>query len=244
MENKIVLFEKSELGKVRIVVDERGEPWFVAKDVCSVLGLDNVTKALLKLDEDEKGLKKIQTPGGEQEVNVINESGLYTLILRSNKPQAKRFRKWVTSEVLPMIRKYGGYISDEELFLNTYFPDMDEKAKEAFRKTLEELKKKNEEIRKLQPKAEYFDALVDRRLLTNFRDTAKELHIGQKELINWLLEKGYLYRDKKGQLRPYMLYVPELFEIKEWRNGKTAGLQTLVTPKGRETFRLLLKEAS
>ena len=94
----------------------------------------------------------------------------------------------------------------------------------------------------MQPKAEYFDELVDRRLLTNFRDTAKELHIGQKEFIQFLLDHKYVYRDRKSKLKPYMPYVEDgLFELKEFTNTKTGftDTQTLVTPKGKETFRLL-----
>lgn len=93
----------------------------------------------------------------------------------------------------------------------------------------------------MRPKAEYFDELVDRRLLTNFRDTAKELHIGQKEFIQFLLDHKYVYRDKKSKLKPYMPYVEDgLFELKEFTNAKTGftNTQTLVTPKGKETFRL------
>ena len=94
----------------------------------------------------------------------------------------------------------------------------------------------------MQPKAEYFDELVDRRLLTNFRDTAKELHIGQKEFIQFLLDHKYVYRDRKSKLKPYMPYVEDgLFELKEFTNTKTGftDTQTFITPKGKETFRLL-----
>ena len=94
----------------------------------------------------------------------------------------------------------------------------------------------------MKPKAEYFDELVDRRLLTNFRDTAKELHVGQKEFIQFLLDHKYIYRDRKSKLKPYMSYVEDgLFELKEFTNTKTGftDTQTLVTPKGKETFRLL-----
>jgi anti-repressor protein len=99
-----------------------------------------------------------------------------------------------------------------------------------------------DERQKLIPKAEYFDALVDRNLLTNFRETAKELKVKESYLIQWLLDKRYLYRDIKSKLQPYAQYVPTLFELKEYRNPKTdhVGNQTLVTPKGRETFRLLI----
>lgn len=101
------LFEGEHL--VRVVMDEAGEPWFVAKDVCDVLELTNSRKALADLEEDEKGVTTGYTPGGNQSFATVNESGLYSLIFRSRKPEAKRFRKWVTSEVLPAIRKTGGY---------------------------------------------------------------------------------------------------------------------------------------
>lgn len=96
-------FESNEVRALSI----NGDPWFVAKDVCDVLEMG--TEQVRRLDEDEKGLRKVQTPGGDQEMIIISESGLYTLIIRSNKPQAKPFRKWVTAEVLPSIRRTGGY---------------------------------------------------------------------------------------------------------------------------------------
>lgn len=97
-------------------------------------------------------------------------------------------------------------------------------------------------IAEQKPKAEYFDALVDRKLNINFRDTAKEIGVKEKDFINFLLDRQYLYRDKKGQLKPIASYVDKgLFELKEWTNKNKSGNQTLITPKGRETFRLLLK---
>ena len=95
--------------ELRVITDDKGESWFIAKDVCEALELDDTSKAVSRLDDDEKGTRKVRTLGGMQEMNCINESGLYALILRSNKPQAKPFRKWVTSEVLPAIRKTGSY---------------------------------------------------------------------------------------------------------------------------------------
>ena len=94
---------------IRVVTDDRGEPWFVAKDITEILGYSEASAGTRHLDEDQKGLSEIQTPGGVQRLGTINESGLYTLILRSDKPEAKPFRKWVTSEVLPSIRKTGSY---------------------------------------------------------------------------------------------------------------------------------------
>lgn len=99
------------------------------------------------------------------------------------------------------------------------------------------------QVEELKPKGEYFDELVDRNLLTSFRDTAKELQIGERVFIKWLVDHRYIYRDKSNQLRPYAEKNKGLFELKEYssRYSDHAGLQTLVTPKGRETFRLLLK---
>lgn len=107
MENGIKVFERQEFGQVR-VVDVNGEPWFVAKDVCDCLELDLASGAR-GLDDDEKGLHTMQTPGGAQEMSIISEAGLYSLILRSRKPEAKAFKRWVTHDILPSIRKTGGY---------------------------------------------------------------------------------------------------------------------------------------
>lgn len=96
-------------------ITRNGEPWFVAADVCEVLTIANNRDAVARLDYDEKGVASIDTPGGQQEVTIINESGLYSLILTSRKPEAKRFKKWVTSEVLPTIRKTGSYASEHTL---------------------------------------------------------------------------------------------------------------------------------
>ena len=171
----------------------------------------------------------------------VNEAGLYNLVLRSRKPEAKQFKRWVTHEVLPTIRKTGGYVSNDEMFINTYLPFADEQTKMMFRGVLETVRRQNERIAAMKPKADYFDALVDRNLLTNFRDTAKELEVKERYFIEWLLDNKFVYRDQKGKLKPYAQYVPELFKLKEFaRNGK-ADVQTLITPRGKETFRLLLK---
>lgn len=106
--NQMIPF-KYEQNEIRVIQDKQGEPWWVAKDVCEVLGISTHRDAIQKLDDDERGSFKVDTLGGQQEMSIISESGLYTLILRSNKPEAKPFRKWVTSEVLPAIRKTGTY---------------------------------------------------------------------------------------------------------------------------------------
>jgi prophage antirepressor-like protein len=230
--------------QVRTVLKD-DEAWFVAKDVCLILDIKNSRDALCRLDDDEKcDVGLTDAIGRIQNTSVVNESGLYSLIFASRKDEAKKFKKWITAEILPAIRKTGGYVSNEDMFIKTYLSHADQQTQLMFRATLETVRKQNESIAIMQPKADYFDALVDRNLLTNFRDTAKELEVGQRTFINWLLEKGFIYRDQTNKLKPYGKYVPELFKLKEFeRNGK-AGVQPLITPKGRETFRLLLKKSA
>ena len=111
MEQKIQIFKHEQFGEIRTMVDEKGEPWFVGKDVARRLGYINPEKALrVHVDDEDKGVNEMGTPGGTQKVTFINESGLYSLILSSKLPQARAFKRWVTSEVLPQIRKTGGYI--------------------------------------------------------------------------------------------------------------------------------------
>ena len=227
-------------------IQKDGEPWWVLKDVCEVLGLSSPHKVFDRLDEDEKGRNQIPTPGGEQEMTVINESGLYNVILRSDKPEAKPFRKWVTSEVLPSIRKHGAYMTPETLEQAILNPDMMIKLCTALKDEQDKNKALQAVNSSLKPKADYFDELVDRNLLTNFRETAKQLQVKEKEFIRFLLEKKFIYRDKRGKIQPYADKNNGLFEVKEFSNEKTgfASTQTLITPKGRETFRLLFLKAS
>ena len=114
--------EKAEFGRVRVVECE-GEPWFVAKDVCECLELTDVSKTISLLDDDEKGTNSIRTPGGEQQMLVISEPGLYSLILRSRKPEAKAFKRWIIHEVVPSIRKRGLYAT--EAVMDRILDDLD-----------------------------------------------------------------------------------------------------------------------
>lgn len=184
-------------------------------------------------------------------MTIINESGLYSLILSSKLPTAKKFKRWVTTEVLPTIRKTGGYIPHDEEMSDA---EIMAKAFQISQRTIEEQHRKigaleiekshlQVENQVMAPKADYFDELVDRNLLTNFRDTAKQLGIAPKKFVTLLLEKKYIFRDQKGKLMPYQDKNKGLFEVKECFNQKTkwSGVQTMVTPKGRETFRLLFE---
>lgn len=233
-------------------IQKDGEPWWVLKDVCTILGIVRVADVYSRLDEDEKGVGQIDTLGGKQKLSLINESGLYNVILRSNKPEAKPFRKWVTSEVLPSIRKHGAYMTPETLEQAILNPDTMIRLCTA----LKEEQDKNKALQAvnsslatenqiMKPKADYFDGLVDRNLLTNFRETAKELQVKEKEFIKFLLDKKFIYRDRKGKLLPYADKNDGLFEVKEFSNEKTgfASTQTLITPKGREKFSSLYLKA-
>ncbi len=236
-------------GEVR-TVQKDGEPWFVLKDVCTALGISHVKDTANRLENDEVGQTEvIDSIGRTQTATIINESGLYSVILRSDKPEAKPFRKWVTSEVLPSIRKHGAYMTPETLEAAILSPDYLLKVVTALkdetdkRKALEAVNSRLAvENQIMHPKADYFDELVDRNLLTNFRETAKELGIPPKKFVQFLIDKKYLYRDKKGKLLPFEGKNGGLFEVKETFNEKTqwSGTQTMVTPKGRETFRLLM----
>ncbi|HEL1585395.1 TPA: phage antirepressor KilAC domain-containing protein [Streptococcus suis] len=249
---ELQIFKNEQFGEVRILEVE-GQPWLVGKDVAEILAYKEPNKAITRhVDEEDRTKHPILTKGGLQDSYIINESGLYSLILSSKLPQAKQFKRWVTSEVLPSIRKNGAYLTDQVAFNITHdkqaLADLllmagnQLKEKEAIIHGLEAEKSRlTVENTIMQPKAEYFDELVDRNLLTGIRETAKELKIKQKEFVQFLLDKKYLYRDKKGKLQPFAGKYEDLFELKESRNEKTgwAGTQLLITPKGRETFRLL-----
>ena len=242
--NEIKIFNNEEFGSVR-VMEIDGEPWFVGKDITTALGYTNPTKAMQDhVDKEDMSFNETLKLSRQSGAWLINESGVYSLILSSKLPSAKKFKHWVTSEVLPSVRKTGGYVNDDELFITNYLPYADENTKQLFRMNLQVIREQNIKIAQLTPKAEYFNDLVDRNLLTNFRDTAKEFNMRQKDFIQWLLDNGYVFRDAKGNLKPYCNSVSdELFQLKEYKSGdKHCGVQTLITPKGRETFRLLLNK--
>lgn len=238
-------------NEVRIVQKD-GEPWWVLKDVCEVLGISKYRDTAARLEDDEREPIRVDTLGGAQEMLCVNESGLYNVILRSDKPEAKPFRKWVTSEVLPSIRRHGAYMTPETLEAAILNPDLlirlctalkDEQDKNKALQAANSTLAVDNQI--MKPKADYFDEIVDRSLLTNFRETAKQLQIKEKEFIRFLLDRKYIYRDKKGKIQPYADKNSGLFEVKEFVNEKTgfSSTQTVITPKGRETFRLLFLKA-
>ena len=244
--NEITVFENERFGPVRTIIRD-GEPWFVAIDVCRALGISNPTMALGRLDEDERMTLSSNEGhsgqrGGAQSLNIVNEPGLYTLVLGSRKPEAKAFKRWITHEVIPAIRKHGGYLTPptiEELLDN---PDMIVELALRLKAEREKCAIAERELLLARPKVEYFDELVDRKTLTGIRQTAKELKWREKEFIRFLLENRFIYRDQKSKLQPYAEHVDGgLFELKECKSDTNSwsGTQLMITPKGRETFRLL-----
>ena len=239
MNDELQIFENVEFGKIRTLI-LNNEVWFAGKDIAQTLGYERDTKAVIDhVDEEDRKMVDRKTQSqfgielGQRGGWIINESGLYSLILSSKLPTAKKFKHWVTSEVLPAIRKTGSYILPD--FTNPV------EAARAWANEYEAKQKALAQVAMMKPKAEYFDCLVDRNLLTNFRTTAKELGIKQNQFINWLLENNYVYRDNHNKLMPYAQY-EEYFCVKDSKssNSKWAGTQTLITPKGKEAFRLLL----
>jgi prophage antirepressor-like protein len=201
-EMEIFTFEQKE---VRTVV-ENNEVWFVAKDVCDVLELIDVSMTVKRLDEDEKDTKIICTLGGNQNMSVVNESGLYSLVLTSNKPQAKKFKKWITSEVIPSIRKTGSYsmMSPEEMALQVI---------SYLQNKVEEQKQK---IEILAPKALVYDETMKIENLMTIREVSKLAKAGSGIFWSWLKTTKIVYKENGINL-PYQPYIEKgWFEVK-WK---------------------------
>lgn len=239
--NEMMIFSNPEFGNVRTVMIDNN-PWFVGIDVATALGYQNGSRDIQRHVELED---KAEVPfyDGTQTRNIIaiNESGLFSLIFSSKLEKAKEFKHWVTSEVLPSIRKTGKYEVDRKI--DSY--QISDPIKRAERWIEEQREKQllEQKIQEQQPKADYFDSLVDNRLLTTFRDTAKEFHMSPKALTDWLVTNKYVYRDKRNMLKPYEAYRKSgLFQMKDFSTPYGfSNVQTYITVKGKETFRLLLQ---
>lgn len=234
--SSLITFENMEFGKLT-VMEKDGEFFFIGKEVAEKLGYANTRDALVRhVDTDDKADVVFHDGRQRRSMVSINESGLYSLILSSKLPQAKDFKRWVTTEVLPSIRKNGGYLKNQEHMSN------EEILANAVLLANHLIAEKEKIIEDLQPKAKYFDELVNSHLLTNFRNTAKELHIPQKVFIQFLIDKELIYRDKKNRLLPYTKNNKGYFEVKEWckEGSEAVGIQTFVTPKGRNYLLFLI----
>ena len=247
--NNLTVFENPEFGAIR-TVELDGEPWLVGKDVAEALGYTNPRKALADhVDDEDKGVTKCYTPGGDQDMTIINESGLYSLVLSSKLPTARKFRRWVTSEVLPSIRKTGGYIAGQKELSPA---ELMAKALLVAQKTLGERQAHIAELEAEntanKPKVIFADAVSasERSILVG--ELAKLLRqngveIGQNRLFDWMRQNGFLIRRQGTDYNMPTQKAMEmgLFEIKETSVVHSAGNVTInktpkVTGKGQVYF--------
>ena len=238
MENKLMIFENEAFGKVR-TLNLNGEPWFVAADVCKALELGNPSMTVERLDDDEKGISTIDTLGGKQRMAIINEPGLYSLVITSRKPEAKAFKRWITHEVIPAIRKHGAYLTPQKIEDALLNPDV-------IINLALQLKTEKQKNAELTAKAAYYDAVAGASGSTNFRDTAKMLGISEKKFIETVLGKKYCYRAVDKKIVPYSQYmVAGWFEVREVYYGSPEDphctIQTRITPYGRQNIYIRFK---
>jgi anti-repressor protein len=238
--NELQVFKNQEFGSVRTLV-VNDEPWFVGKDIAESLGYTATEKAIrTHIDSDDKGVTEMDTPGGKQKVVIINESGLYSLVLSSKLPSAKKFKRWVTSEVLPALRKTGQYqvkeLSGQELMAK------------ALIEAQSVLAAKDKVIEEMKPKVVFADAVATSHTSILVGELAKILkqngiEMGQKRLFAWLREKGYLIKRQGTDYNMPTQKAMELglFEIKEgsYVNGSGVNITTKtpkITGKGQQYF--------
>lgn len=233
--NEIQIFENSQFGEVRSVV-KGGEPWFIAKDVCDCLGINNPTVAVSRLDDDERAKFNL---GRQGETNVINEYGLYGLVLASRKPEAKEFKRWVTHEVIPAIRKTGMYMTDNAVQNILNNPT-------AFIEILTEYKKVQDEnksltmqnasqkqlIGELKPKADYTDLILKSKSLVTITQIAKDYGMSGQAMNKILHGLGIIY-NQSGQ---WLLYSKH--QAKGYTHSETVNI---VHSDGREDVKMNTK---
>lgn len=196
---------------VRVTTGDDGEPRWVLSDVCAACGIGNPSDVMRRLDVDQKGVDTIETLGGPQRINVVTESGLYDVILDSRKPEAKRFRKWVTSEILPSIRQHGAYMTQQTIERVLTDPDTLIRLATDLKQEREARAQAERQVRSLAPKAQAFEDFVDVPDLLTIREAAKllttaDIQIRESELRAWLVMHKWIYR-KGGDYEPYASHV-------------------------------------
>lgn len=239
IENKIKIFESEEFGKVRTVVKD-GEAWLVGKDVADILEYRNGSRDINRhVDEDDRCKIMIFDGNQNKETIIINESGFYSLVLSSKMPKAKEFRRWVTSHVLPTIRRTGGYVANEDMFIENYLPFLEEPYQGLFRLQMMAINQLNERIRHDQPLVEFANQVSNSENLIDMNAMAKlaieeNIPIGRNRLFHWLRENEILMSDNL----PYQKYIDRgYFAVKEsvFETGTMTKTyqQTYVTGKGQ-----------
>jgi anti-repressor protein len=238
MENKLQVFKNNEFGEIR-ALQINNEPWFVGKDLAKCLGYSNTRDAIDKhIDKEDKGVAKLDTPGGKQNMVIVNESGLYSLILGSQLPTAKRFKRWVTKEVLPSIRKHGAYLTDNVMDEILDNPDFGIRLLEELKAERSEKQLLQSQIEEDRPKVVFAEALEISETSILVGELAKILRqngidIGQNRLFKWLRNNGYLGRRGENYNIPTQYSMDlGLFEIKvRTINNPDGSTRTTKTPK-------------
>lgn len=251
--NEVKIFENEQFGNVRTITINN-EPWFVLKDICDTFGETNYRRISGKLDDTEKGVSQIDTPGGTQNMTIVNESGLYSTLFAMQPEKARgvteeyitdrqnrlrSFKLWITHDVLPFIRKHGAYIAPDTIEKILHDPD-------TLISLAQQLKAEREKVAELTPKAEYYDTVSASEGSLNFRETAKILGIPEKKFIAAIEKHKLCYRNADKKLIPYAQRIDSgWFEVKEvpyfTTNGTRTTPQTLITPFGREKIFALIK---
>ena len=236
--NDIQVFENSEFGTIRAMRGDDGEPMFVAKDICAALEIKNSRDALARLDDDEKGVVLTDTPGGEQQMQAVNEAGLYVLVLGSRKPEARAFKRWVTHEVLPALRRDGGYMVARD-------ETPEQTMARAVLLAQQTIDRQKSRIAELEPKALFADAVAASDGTCLVGELAKMMRqngveIGQNRLFAMLREDGYLGNVGSNRNVPTQRAMDlGLFRIKETAVTHSDGHVTIsrtpkVTGKGQQ----------
>ena len=247
MDSVIKIFENKKFGKIRTLINN-DDPWFILADICKVLEISNSRMVSRRLDEDELMSVRLTSGGQRREMTAVSESGLYDVILRSDKPQAKPFRKWVTTEILPTIRRTGGYVGDEDMFVESYLPFADDAVKNLFRLNLMTIRQLNEKIRRDEPLVQFANQVADTENVIDIGRMAKlaneeNIRIGRNTLFRWLKGRKILMSNNI----PYQQFIDRgYFVVKEsvyeQHGMQKTYQQTYVTGKGQQYIIRLLKE--
>lgn len=251
------VFENKEFGKLRVTQDENGEPWFVAKDVSDILGYRSASDLTRLLDDDEKGTQLVRTPGGVQELSKISESGFYKSVMQrrasfinneKHQKAVKRFQRWVTHDVLPAIRRDGGYMvardgeTPQETMARALLI-----AQETIDRKDSTIAAQRDTIRELAPKAAFYDAVGDSDGKMSVADFSKALrqagiHMGQNRLFTWFRDNGYMGKRGVHRNRPTQKTIEQgLFYLHDNtfvdHDGKVfTSFTPMITPKGATFF--------
>ena len=237
MNNKIEIFKNEQFGEIRTIL-EGEKVLFCAADVAKALGYTNPNKAV---NDHCRAITKRSTPisGKVQSINFIPEGDVYRLIIRSKLPAAEKFELWVFDEVIPTIRKTGGYMTDSLLERIQKEPAVIVEFAQALILEKNRVKALECELNTTKPKADYYDAFINPDDCTNIRTTAKELKIPERKFVQFLLREKYLFRSPSGQLLPYNKDSNAgLFIVRDFVTYCYTGSQTYFTPKGKEVIRM------